>query len=128
MKQPRSSDLARAIFASCRRRRKGEIEDDVIEDDVIGDDAIGDDVIGDDVIGDDAIGDDAIGDDVIGDDVSSFSRLNYTYSKDDVITYNGHSGAIWSRRNQDSVLCGMVFIPRHKATQAEIIEAFDPII
>ena len=103
MKQPRSSDLARAIFASCRRRRKGEIEDDVIEDDVIGDDAIGD-------------------------DVSSFSRLNYTYSKDDVITYNGHSGAIWSRRNQDSVLCGMVFIPRHKATQAEIIEAFDPII
>ena len=113
MKQPRSSDLARAIFASCRRRRKGEI---------------GDDVIGDDAIGDDAIGDDAIGDDAIGDDVSSFSRLNYTYSKDDVITYNGHSGAIWSRRNQDSVLCGMVFIPRHKATQAEIIEAFDPII
>ena len=103
MKQPRSSDLARAIFASCRRRRKGEI-------------------------GDDVIGDDAIGDDAIGDDVSSFSRLNYTYSKDDVITYNGHSGAIWSRRNQDSVLCGMVFIPRHKATQAEIIEAFDPII
>jgi len=59
--------------------------------------------------------------------IRDFTLSDYTYTRVDIVTYNGREGSIWHRRKVvrgTSVLAGMAFISRSGETRRKVANGF----